>query len=130
MSAPYQIIGIDHVVLRAADPARLEKFYLEVIGCTLERRQEKFNLTQLRAGRTLIDIVPAPAPLAAAGHNVEHVCLRIEPFDAAALAAHLQAQGVTPGEVVPRFGADGTGPSIYLEDPEGNKLELKGPPNT
>ena len=59
MSAPFRLVGIDHVVLRAADPARLERFYLEVIGCTLERRQEKFQLTQLRAGRTLIDIVPA-----------------------------------------------------------------------
>lgn len=128
MSAPFRLVGIDHVVLRAADPARLEKFYTEVIGCTLERRQEKFHLTQLRAGRTLIDIVPAPSALPAAGHNVEHVCLRIEPFDRAALAAHLTAHGVTPGEVVPRFGADGTGPSIYLADPEGNKIELKGPP--
>ncbi len=129
MSAPFRLVGIDHVVLRAADPARLERFYLEVIGCTLERRQEKFQLTQLRAGRTLIDIVPAPGALPAAGHNVEHVCLRIEPFDAAALAAHLGRHGVAPGEIAQRFGADGTGPSLYLADPEGNKLELKGPPS-
>ena len=128
MSPPFQILGIDHVVLRAADPERLEWFYRKVIGCTLERRQEQFQLTQLRAGRTLIDIVPAPGALPAAGHNVEHVCLRIEPFDRAALTAHLAAHGVAAGEVAPRFGADGTGPSIYLQDPEGNKLELKGPP--
>ena len=133
MPAPYRIVGIDHVVIRAADPAALERFYIDVIGCTLEKRQEKINLTQLRAGRTLIDIVPASSASQtvrppAAGANMEHLCLRVEPFDAAAIAAHLAAHGVKCGEEASRYGADGQGPSIYLNDPEGNALELKGPP--
>ena len=32
------------------------------------------------------------------------------------------------GPLESRFGAEGEGPSIYLKDPEGNALELKGPP--
>jgi glyoxylase I family protein len=135
-SAPFAIRGIDHLVLRVSNVARVERFYREVIGCSLERRQERFGLIQLRAGATLIDLVDvageigraggaAPAP---GGRNMDHFCLRIDPFDADAIAHHLRANGVEPGEVVARFGADGHGPSIYLEDPEGNRLELKGPP--
>lgn len=130
-SAPYQIVGLDHVVLRARDPAALEKFYLDVLGCMLELRQGK--LVQLRAGRTLIDIVPAdedgPAKgtSSTGGANLDHLCLRVEPFDAAAIAQHLAAHGVPCGAEAQRYGAEGRGPSVYLNDPEGNGVELKGP---
>jgi catechol 2,3-dioxygenase-like lactoylglutathione lyase family enzyme len=134
MAAPFRILGIDHVVLRAADPAALEAFYVEVLGCTVEKRQPAISLTQLRAGRTLIDLVPATQAGPAAGEqagrgaNLDHLCLRIEPFDAAALAEHFAAHGFDAGEEKSRFGADGQGPSVYLLDPEGNGVELKGPP--
>jgi len=134
MPAPFRILGIDHVVLRAADPAALERFYVDALGCTVEKRQTAISLTQLRAGRTLIDIVPAGQAGPAAGEqagrgaNLDHLCLRIEPFDAAAIQAHFKAQGFDCGEEKSRFGADGRGPSVYLTDPEGNGVELKGPP--
>ena len=134
MPAPFRILGIDHVVLRATDPAALEKFYVDVLGCTVEKRQPAISLTQLRAGRTLIDIIPAKQAGPAAGEqagrgaNMDHLCLRIEPFDAAAIARHFTAHGFDAGEEKSRFGADGQGPSVYLLDPEGNGVELKGPP--
>ena len=118
-------------MLRARDPAALEKFYIDVLGCTLELRQGK--LAQLRAGRTLIDIVPAdeegPAKgtSSTGGANLDHLCLRVEPFDAAAIARHLHAHGVQCGDEAQRYGAEGRGPSVYLNDPEGNGVELKGP---
>jgi glyoxylase I family protein len=131
MAAPFHIIGIDHVVLRAADPAALERFYMEVLGCAFEKRQG--TLAQLRAGHALIDIVPAdeagPAEgtSSTGGANLDHLCLRVEPFDAAAIARHLAACGVRCGEETSRYGAEGQGPSVYLHDPEGNGIELKGP---
>jgi catechol 2,3-dioxygenase-like lactoylglutathione lyase family enzyme len=131
MPAPFAIRGIDHIVLRAADPAALERFYLDVLGCSFELRQG--NLAQLRAGSALIDIVPAdeagPAggTSSTGGANLDHLCLRIEPFDAAAIARHFAAHGVSCGEEKSRYGAEGRGPSIYLTDPEGNGVELKGP---
>src|SRR4051794_30140570 len=131
MSAPFAILGLDHIVLRAADPAALERFYLDVLGCSFEKRQGK--LAQLRAGSALIDIVPAdeagPAQgmSSTGGANLDHLCLRIEPFDAAALAAHFKSHGVDCGEEKSRYGAEGQGPSVYLTDPEGNGVELKGP---
>ena len=134
MPAPFRILGIDHVVLRAADPDALERFYVDVLGCTVEKRQSAIALTQLRAGRTLIDIVPAGQAGPAAGEqagrgaNLDHTCLRIEPFDAAALSKHFAANGYDCGEEKSRFGAEGQGSSVYLTDPEGNGVELKGPP--
>jgi glyoxylase I family protein len=131
MAAPFQIIGIDHVVLRAADPAALERFYLDVLGLSFEKRQGE--LAQLRAGYALIDIVPADGSGPAGGTsrtggaNLDHLCLRIEPFDAAAIAEHLAREGVACGAEASRYGAEGQGPSIYLRDPEGNGVELKGP---
>jgi glyoxylase I family protein len=131
MAAPFAILGIDHIVLRAADPAALERFYLEVLGCVFERRQG--TLAQLRAGLALIDIVPAdeagPAhgTSATGGANLDHLCLRIAPFDAGAIAEHLAAHGVRCGEEASRYGAEGQGSSVYFNDPEGNGVELKGP---
>jgi catechol 2,3-dioxygenase-like lactoylglutathione lyase family enzyme len=131
VSTPFAILGIDHVVLRAADPAGLERFYVEALGCRFEKRQGA--LTQLRAGSALIDIVPADAPGPAGGTsrtggaNLDHLCLRVDPFDAAAIARHLAAHGAACGAQASRYGAEGQGPSIYLTDPEGNGVELKGP---
>jgi glyoxylase I family protein len=134
--APFTLLGLDHVVLRVRGMAALERFYCEVIGCTVERRRAELGLLHLRAGRSLIDLVDAAGPLGSGGgpppghdgHNVDHLCLRIEPFDAALIAEHLRRHGVAVEETGSRFGADGEGPSLYLLDPEGNRVELKGPP--
>ncbi len=127
---------IDHVVLRVRDLERAIRFYGEVLGCAVERRRDELGLVHLRAGRSQIDLVDvdgeigrkAGAPPGPEGHNMDHVALRLEAFDEAELRAHLQAHGVAPGEVVTRFGAEGDGPSMYIADPEGNTVELKGPP--
>lgn len=130
------IRDIDHVVLRVAELERSLHFYRDVLGCAVEKVQERFGLWQLRAGRSLIDLVTLDGEIGraggagpgAAGRNMDHLCLRVEPFDAAALLAHLDAHGVAHGGVEQRYGAEGTGPSIYCNDPDGNTVELKGPP--
>jgi len=126
---------IDHVVLRVSDLEAMLTFYRDVLGCPVERRLD-IGLVQLRAGRSLIDIVPVESELGRRGGgaprrdgpNLDHFCLRVEPFDEAAIRAHLAAHGVPAGETRVRYGAEGHGPSIYLSDPEGNTVELKGPP--
>ncbi len=129
----FAIKGLDHVVLRVADLDRAIRFYCEVLGCTEERRVESINLVQLRAGAALIDLILAagvPATGAASGRaNMDHFALRIEPFEEAALRAHLESHGVEAGEVATRYGAEGRGPSLYIQDPDGNTVELKGPPD-
>ena len=128
MPAPFTIIGLDHVVLRARDPAALEKFYAEVLGCSLELRQG--TLAQLarrphadrhrarrRGGRLHAHGGRQSRPPLPAGGAVRR----------RAIARHLAAHGVQCGEEASRYGAEGRGPSVYLNDPEGNGVELKGP---
>jgi glyoxylase I family protein len=131
----FHIREIDHVVIRTADLDAMTRFYREVLGCSVEKEQADLGLTQLRAGRSLIDLLKIggkidrpESGIPGAGRNMDHLCLRIEPFDAEALTAHLTAHGVRQGEQALRYGADGYGPSLYLFDPEGNMVELKGPP--
>jgi len=126
---------IDHLVLRVVDLDRMVAFYTGVLGCAVERRQDAIGLVQLRAGRSLVDLVPVDGVLGRAGgtapgaegRNLDHFCFRVEPFDEAAIRRDLSAAGVEAGDTVQRFGAEGEGPSIYLSDPEGNTVELKGP---
>lgn len=133
----FALRGLDHIVLRVSDGERMVAFYTEVLGCRVERRQDEIGLIQLRAGQSLIDLVPVDGKLGrqggaapgAEGRNLDHLCLRIEPFDAEALRSHLRAHGVEAGPVETRYGAEGEGPSLYLADPEGNVIELKGPPS-
>ena len=126
-----RIAALDHVVLRVGNLDRAIDFYQRVLNCRVERRLEQPKLVQLRAGASLIDLVPASAsPSQAgdnAGRNMDHFAVRIEGFDAAALADHLRQHGVEVGEVRERYGAEGYGPSLYICDPDGNTVELKGP---
>ena len=128
---------LDHIVLRVTDLRAMMAFYMDVLGCTVEKVQENLGLYQLRAGSALLDLVPVDGPLGskggaapgAEGRNLDHFCFRVDPFDADSITAHLKAHGADPAPVVSRFGAEGQGPSIYVSDPEGNVVELKGPPD-
>lgn len=131
-----KIRDIDHVVLRVRDPVRMQAFYCDVLGCTVAKVQDRIGLVQLQAGRSMIDLIDVNgivgqaggAPPGREGRNMDHVCLRVEPFDGEAILGFLKEHGIDAGEVVSRFGAEGDGPSIYIADPEGNTVELKGPP--
>src|SRR5579863_6014939 len=131
---PFRIAAIDHVVLRIAELARSIAFYVDGLGCTLEKVQDDIGLVQLRAGASLIDLVPLDGSLGRAGgaapgkegRNVDHFALDIAPFDEAAIRNHLQSRDIVAGDARRRYGARGYGPSIYLTDPDGNVVELKG----
>ena len=133
-----RIRELDHLVLRVIDLDRMLRFYCDALGCTVERRKESIGLVQLRAGRSLLDLVPVTGklgragggPPGAEGRNLDHFCFRIEAFDESAIRSHLQAHGVSADPVESRYGAEGEGPSIYVTDPEGNVVELKGPPDS
>jgi catechol 2,3-dioxygenase-like lactoylglutathione lyase family enzyme len=129
---PFAVRGLDHIVLRVRVLARALEFYRDVLGCPVEREEASVGLTQLRAGRSLIDLVTLDGPLgqgappAADAHNVEHFCLTLAPFDEVRLIAWLEAHGVQTEPPALRYGAEGQGRSFYIEDPDGNRVELKG----
>jgi len=136
---PFQVLALDHLVLRVRDMDVAISFYADTLACTLEWRRDDLGLSHLRAGRALIDLVLIGGPLVGpdgatrdtvdgAARNLDHLCLRVDPFDASAIAGWLAARGLPPTDPPrSRFGAEGHGLSIYLRDPDGNTVELKGP---
>ncbi|MBI1845955.1 MAG: VOC family protein [Candidatus Rokubacteria bacterium] len=118
-------LGLDHVVLTVRDQAVAQKFYCDVLGCTVDDVNEKIALIQLRFGEQLIDLVPVTAERPARAGGLDHFCLSIKCDDLAAVAEGLRGRGVEVGDVVSRRGAFGRGPSIYIRDPDGYTIELK-----
>jgi catechol 2,3-dioxygenase-like lactoylglutathione lyase family enzyme len=128
------VTALDHVVLRVASLERAIAFYGTVLGCPIERELQEPRLVQLRAGTSMIDLVPCGPDdmpgVSIGGRNMDHYAVRIARMDVAVLTAHLAAHGIDAGEVRRRYGAEGYGSSIYITDPDGNTVELKGPPET
>ncbi len=129
---PFVVRGIDHIVLRVRELPRALKFYRDVLGCPVEREEPELGLTQLRAGRSLIDLVTIDGPLGrpaaarASAPNVEHFCLALAPFDEADLSSWFASCGVGVIDPSSRYGAEGEGRSFYIVDPDGNRIEVKG----
>lgn len=131
---PINITAIDHLVLRTAHADALTHFYCSVLGCTVERdMSEALGLIQLRAGTALIDIVAVDSELGLVGggpptkkdNNLDHLCLRIEPFSEQAVIRYLNLHQIEHGVFTERYGAGGFARSIYIKDPDGNTVELR-----
>jgi len=128
-AAPFRLVSLDHVVLRVRDLSGMTAFYTGALGCELLWQRDELGLVHLRAGPVLLDLLDIAGPLGGGsplpGGNLDHICLRVSPFDEAAIRAHLADWGAEAGEAMPRFGAEGVGMSFYLTDPECNRVELK-----
>ena len=133
--ARIQIRKIDHLVLRVRNIDAMRTFYCDVLGAEHVAYRPAFGMSHLRVGESMIDLVEVEGPSGkrggaapgAGGLNLDHFCLRVEPFDREAIVAHLKLCKVAVGDIRNRYGAEGNGVSIYLTDPEGNTVELKGP---
>lgn len=129
-----RIKRIDHVVLRTSRVADMSSFYCEVLGCKVERKlSAEEGLTQLRAGEALIDLVAIDSQLGRKGgaapgrdgHNMDHLCFQIEEVDEDDLISWLNQKGIQANPFETRYGASGFGPSLYIQDPDGNTVELR-----
>jgi glyoxylase I family protein len=133
-----QIKQLDHLVIRVRDLEAMVRFYCEVVGCALDKRIDELGLAHLRAGHSMIDLISVDGKLGQMGgmapqlegHNMDHLCLRIEPFNLQDLLSHLEKYGVEASDLQHNYGAEGYGPSIYIKDLEGNLIEFKGAPDT
>ncbi|MDV5169314.1 VOC family protein [Photobacterium rosenbergii] len=126
--------GIDHVVLRTTKLSDMLHFYCQVLGAKLERELPKeMGLVQLRAGSALIDLVTVDSqlgqlggkPPSQDGRNLDHFCLQIVPVSEQALLDYLSQHNIPCEGFAERYGAEGFGRSLYIQDPEGNVVELK-----
>ncbi len=130
----FAIKRIDHVVLRTDKLPQMIDFYCRVLGCTIERQTEQsLGLTQLRAGDALIDLVAVDSELGRQGGdapdgnaiNMDHLCLLLEPCHEQDILQKLDDNQISHGGFEQRYGSEGFGRSIYLQDPQGNTLELR-----
>jgi len=130
----FEIAGIDHIVLRTTKLNKMLNFYSGILGCKVERESSKeTGLTQLRAGRALIDLVVVDSRLGKLGggapttteNNLDHYCLQLKSILESEIKAHLLSHGIEVGDFNERYGAQGLGRSLYIKDPEGNTVELR-----
>ncbi len=134
--SPFEIKHLDHIVLRVEDMQASLDFYTRTLGCPIRKRRDDLGMIHLGAGTSMIDLVDAQGPLGRQGggladprhRNLDHFCLRIAPFDEQRILAFLHAAGIKAEKAASRYGAEGEGLSIYCFDPDGNQVELKGPP--
>lgn len=132
---PFSVQRIDHLVFRVRNLQTSVAFYGAVLGCEVVRTRGDLGLVHMRAGASMIDLVSIDGKLGrmggagpgAGGRNVDHLCLRIEPFIEEELILHLKQHGIVPhAKASTNFGAEGEGLSLYFDDPDGNVIELKG----
>ncbi len=114
----------------------MTRFYCDVLGCKVERARQDIGLIQLRAGQSMIDLVPVDGELGRKGGAAPGAEGRNSIISACASSRGIRSRSsrissstawcrARPSSAI---GADGNGPSIYITDPEGNGVELKGPP--
>ncbi len=143
--APIDVDRLDHVVLLVKDLRRAARFYTEVLGLWVERWREEIGLVQVRAGQSLIDLQlasgkrplrtrarpgqPAREAMMRAPVNVHHIALNVKRFDGPRLKRHFAKLGIAASEPRKQYGADGMGWAMDVIDPDGNIVELKGPPD-
>jgi glyoxylase I family protein len=121
----FHVERIDHVVLRVRNLPAMVRFYEQALGFEVLRRVEELKLVQMRAGASMLDLIDKER--GPQDGNMDHLCFKVAPFDRDSIVARLSPLGITVGETVQRVGAEGKGPSVYFDDPEGNQIELKGP---
>ena len=123
-AAALRVTAFDHLVLNVTDVERSLDFYCGLLGLEPVRveawraGQVRFPSVRVDAG-AIIDLFSRPR----GESNVDHICLVVEPLDWQAI---IDAGVFTVVEgPVGRFGARGDATSIYVQDPDGNIVELR-----
>jgi catechol 2,3-dioxygenase-like lactoylglutathione lyase family enzyme len=104
----FRLTSLDHIVLRVGDIERCLEFYKSALGCSVEQTHTELGLHQLRAGDFIIDLLDVDGPIGReggsppgpTGHDVDHFCVRIEPFDEQELRQHLARHRLDEGLAV------------------------------
>ncbi|WP_433211785.1 VOC family protein [Microtetraspora malaysiensis] len=116
--------AFDHLVLNVRDVERALEFYAGTLGLEEERvaewRAGKAPFPSVRVNEsTIIDMVHRPR----GESNVDHICLVVDPVDWQQVIDS-GVFAVLEGPVS-RFGARGVAQSVYVQDPDGNTVELR-----
>ena len=123
------IRGISEIVLWAHDQPAMVRFYRDTLGLKVISPPERTNPIFLQAGPgqagvpQMIVVVQLPegAPPFSAPRTLHHLALELAPEDFDAEKARLEALGYTLRSGQHPVIASRT---MYLNDPEGNEVEL------
>ena len=110
--------GIDHVVLWVGNLKRSKRFYLDLLGMTVEH--ESNWQCFMRCGDNQVALFDASRGGVAVSHGSElnHMALRMEPASYEETRARLEAEGLEVS------GRPGDPHCIYFNDPDGHRLQL------
>ncbi len=131
---PLKVKEMDHIVLNTSDIKRSLDFYGRVLGLDVERLEEyekgEVGFPSVRInGDTIIDLFARKddgKPAEGSGLNLNHYCIVADVPAFQELMTYLRKNDVPiRGEPASRWGARGRGTSIYVQDPDGNELELR-----
>ena len=127
---------MDHIVLNVEDDEKMINFYSKVLLLATERldeyREGKVPFPSVRMNsETIIDLFPKKmwqksSATVKGRNNLNHLCISMSKETWEALLDRLNANNVDIEQgPVPRWGAHGTGTSIYFRDPEGILIEAR-----
>jgi len=121
---PFEILGIDHLLLHVRGMEESERFYRDVLGCAVKNRMPQYAMLELSAGVTLVDTADPKGSWALEGtqpgRNLDHFALATSPWDKAAMLDWLAAHDIA----IEEQRSDGDELSFYVRDPSGNLVEL------
>jgi catechol-2,3-dioxygenase len=123
VSKAARVTGVNELVLEVIDLHRAARFYAEVLGLPIVERWEDRGAVWVMAGdRTRIGLwLPQVGIAGGRGGIHVHYALHIADKDFGAALDRLRLHGYDPYHVV---WEDGRGRSLYVDDPDGNVVEL------
>lgn len=112
------LLGIRHVALFASDLESAERFWVDVMGYTVEWRPDPDNV-YLAVGADNLALHRRPSPAGVGPDRLDHIGLAVAaPDDVDAWAAHLASHGIVV-KAAPRTHRDGSR-SLYFPAPDGS----------
>jgi len=132
----FKIRRLDHLVIRTDNIKEMISFYCFILGYKVQRDHlNESGLIELNAGESMIDLfdissknlnVSKKTQCEKDIKNLDHFCILLDNFDEVEIKVHLKNFGVKCSDIEMSYGSTGYSPSIYIFDPDNNKIELKG----
>lgn len=123
-AAPVKPLGLDHLLLHVRGMGEAERFYCEILGCSVKNRMAHYAMTELSAGIVLVDTDDVNGRWAldgtATGRNLDHFAILTDGWDDARMREWLAKNDVP----IEEERSDEEEMSLYVRDPSGNLVEL------
>ena len=114
-----KVSGLDHLVLHVRDMARAKKFYVDVLGMTIER--ENSWQTFMHCGSQGVALFEVKDSEFLPGHDLNHLALVVDEGTRESIKETLEQAGTTVE------GRDSDPTCVYFDDPDGHRIQILYP---